>query len=308
MIRKQALLFLAIAGVLATVALVLYDQKAAVGPEPQQQPSTPPYSSYVAGAGMVEASSRNIAIGATVPGIVQRVAVTVGDRVQQGDLLFAIDDRDLQAQLLTAEANAKTAAAALREPGHRLKNAETLWSAKTAAISQQDLTDLRDQAAVAQAQWELAQARVEQIRLEMDRRMVRAPIGGTILQSALRPGEFVGDGNAATPAMLIGDDTHLHVRVDVDENEDWRVRPGAAATAFLRGRPELPIALVYEYIEPYVLPKSTLTGQSTERTDRRVLQVIYSFDRGELNVYIGQQLDVYIEAEPGVPAQSASGS
>lgn len=302
MIRKHVLLLLAIIGVLATVTLVLYDRRPAVGPQPQQQASTPPFAAYVAGAGTVEASSRNIAIGVPVPGIVQRVAVTVGDRVQSGDLLFAIDDRDLQAQLLTAEANVKTAAAVLREPSHRLKNAETLWRAKTAAIGEQDLTDLRDQAAVAQAQLELAQAQVEQIRLERDRRMVRAPIGGTILQSALRPGEFVEGGNAATPGMLIGDDTHLHVRVDIDENEAWRVRPGAAATGFLRGRPELGIALEYEYIEPYVVAKNNLTGQSTERTDRRVLQVIYSFDRGELRVYIGQQLDVYIETEPHVPA------
>jgi len=40
----------------------------------------------------------------------------------------------------------------------------------------------------------------------------------------------------------------------------------------------------------------SLTGQGTERTDTRVLQVIYSFDPAALPVYVGQQVDVFIEA------------
>jgi hypothetical protein len=48
--------------------------------------------------------------------------------------------------------------------------------------------------------------------------------------------------------------------------------------------------------EPYVVPKKSLTGDSTERVDTRVLQVIYSFDRGSLPIYVGQQMDVFIDA------------
>jgi hypothetical protein len=72
----------------------------------------------------------------------------------------------------------------------------------------------------------------------------------------------------------------------------------------VRGNPPLSIPLRFEYIEPYVTPKTSLTGQSTERTDVRVLQVIYSFERGTLPVYLGQQMDAFIEvpAAPGKPA------
>ena len=73
-----------------------------------------------------------------------------------------------------------------------------------------------------------------------------------------------------------------------------RVRPGAAATASVRGRASLKTPLHFEYIEPYVIPKKSLTGESTERVDTRVLQVIYSFKRGTLPVYVGQQMDVFI--------------
>ena len=50
--------------------------------------------------------------------------------------------------------------------------------------------------------------------------------------------------------------------------------------------------------EPYIVPKRSLTGDSTERVDTRVLQIVYAFDREDLAVYVGQQMDVFIEAPP----------
>jgi hypothetical protein len=48
-------------------------------------------------------------------------------------------------------------------------------------------------------------------------------------------------------------------------------------------------------VEAYVVPKRSLTGESTERVDTRVMQVVYSFKRGRLPIYPGQLMDVYIE-------------
>ena len=98
--------------------------------------------------------------------------------------------------------------------------------------------------------------------------------------------------------MLLGNDTRLHVRVDIDENDAWRFRQGAPALAYVRGNPDLKTSLHFERFEPYVIPKQSLTGDSTERVDTRVLQVIYSFDEGALPVYVGQQMDVFVEAPP----------
>ena len=50
-------------------------------------------------------------------------------------------------------------------------------------------------------------------------------------------------------------------------------------------------------MEPYVIPKVSLTGASTERIDTRVLQVIYSLTRpASPPLYVGQQVNVFIEA------------
>ena len=59
--------------------------------------------------------------------------------------------------------------------------------------------------------------------------------------------------------------------------------------------------MTFEYVEPYVRPKKSLTGSSTERVDTRVLQVVYSFPNGTIPAYVGQQMDVFISA-PAVAA------
>jgi multidrug resistance efflux pump len=123
---------------------------------------------------------------------------------------------------------------------------------------------------------------------------VKAPVDGQVLQMNARVGEFAQAGPLATPLVLFGDVDTLRVRVDIDENEAWRVKAGAAAEAKMRGKPDIHTPLHFEYIEPFVIPKKSLTGESTERVDTRVLQVIYSFDHRNFPVYVGQQVDVFI--------------
>jgi HlyD family secretion protein len=107
--------------------------------------------------------------------------------------------------------------------------------------------------------------------------------------------------------ILLGRAKPLYVRVDVDEHEAWRVQPEANAIAAVRGNAELKTPLRFVRFEPFVLPKKSLTGDSTERVDTRVLQVIYRLEREDLRLFVGQQMDVFIET-PGLPegAQNAT--
>jgi len=161
--------------------------------------------------------------------------------------------------------------------------------------------------AVAAANVAAAEAEVKGARVEIDRLTVRAPVEGNILQINVRPGEFAPSGQTAEPLILLGNLDRLHVRVDIDENDAWRFQPEAPAVASIRGNPEFKTDLTFEYVENYVVPKRSLTGDSTERVDTRVMQVIYSFTRGKLPVYPGQLMDVYIDDRAPRPAQSVPG-
>ena len=87
----------------------------------------------------------------------------------------------------------------------------------------------------------------------------------------------------------------LQVRADIDEVNAPLVVPGSPAVAYLKGYTDESIPLTFDRIEPYIVPKRSLTGDNRERVDTRVLQVIYRFDKPSFPVYVGQQVDVYIE-------------
>lgn len=150
--------------------------------------------------------------------------------------------------------------------------------------------------AVAQAELEQARRQVERVKADLDRLTVTAPVQGVILQVKVRPGEFAAAAALAQPLILMGASGPLHVRTDVNEKDAWRVKPEARAYASPRGNAKLRFPLTFVRIEPYVVPKRNLTGDATERTDTRVLQVIYRLPENA-GLKVGQQMDVYIESE-----------
>ncbi len=147
---------------------------------------------------------------------------------------------------------------------------------------------------VARAAVAEAEAKVRQSETELDRLQVRSRVDAEVLQVNVRPGEFVG-APATQPLVVLGRIQQLHVRVDIDEYDIPRFNESAAARATLKGQPARGFSLRFVRIEPFVIPKKSLTGQNTERVDTRVLQVIYALDAEDEPFYVGQQVDVFID-------------
>jgi multidrug resistance efflux pump len=163
---------------------------------------------------------------------------------------------------------------------------------------QQDVKVAQAQLAAAKAQCAASEIALKRVALLIERLTVRAPRDGTILQVNLRVGEYAAT-SPKLPAIYLGDLDRLQVRADVDEQNAIRVRPGQRATAHLKGDPKVSFDLEFVRVEPYVIPKVSLTGASTERIDTRVLQVIYTLKRPENPpLYVGQQVNVFIEETP----------
>ena len=299
--RKYGLAMLAALGVAAIVAAIVFDSRPAVPAKAATTtPATPapgapaPFAAFVAGTGIVEPLDGSIAVGTPVAGIATAVEVRPGDKVKPGGVLFRIDDGDLQAQR-------PALAAAKNEARERLAQVSELYRLALAvpdkrAISEEEIMSRRSAVKVASAALASNRARSKQVDAEAARRIVRARVAGEVLQVNLRPGEFAQPG-AGRPLVLMAAGARLALRIDVDEFEASRVKPGAAAVASPRGRAALRMPLKFERIEPSIVARTSLAGSGTERVDSRVLQVIYSFEPGEAAL-VGQQMDVTIEA-PG---------
>ncbi len=288
-------------------------------PPPPVEPSRTPFGKTVAGAGIVEPANEAsgtsaVSVGSQEAGVVVAVPVKIGQEVKTGDVLVEIDSRIYAAQVAQRVASLSAARAALVQTQTQQHLAEDTYqrdAASPAATTNQQLTQDRDNAEVAaaavksaEANIELARANLDEARANLDLCTVRAPSAGTILQVNVRPGEYVSVFGGAS-MILMGDLHTLHVRVDIDEHDVPRFREGAPARASLRGTPETSYPLKFVRVEPYVVPKKSLTGDNTERVDTRVLQAIYDLDVKDRPIYVGQQMDVFIDAGDSEAAKAA---
>lgn len=198
---------------------------------------------------------------------------------------FALSEEELDNRNLTFEVAKAKATEAEAIVAESKANLELLTgSAHPATIEVQKAAILQAQANLDKAQTELAL------------RTIVAPKDGTILGVRIRVGEFVPAAVLSTPFITMGVIDPLHLRVEIDESEIPRFQPGAPAYASVRGKPEGKVPVQFVRQEPIVAPKRTLTGTVSERVDTRVLQIIYSADPAQLKASVGQQVDVYIEA------------
>ena len=113
---KYVLPLLAACMLVFAVFHVVRAQQTLPKPPPPVEPARTPFGKTVAGAGIAEAVTENIAIGAALPGVVLEVYVPVeqvGKAVKKGDPLFLVDNRQLKAQLKYYEANLAAAEAQL---------------------------------------------------------------------------------------------------------------------------------------------------------------------------------------------------
>ena len=305
---KYTLPLLAAAGFLfASYTVVSSNQSVPIAPA-LVEPSSAPYLNFIAGAGIIEPKNENIAIGSPLARLVSKVAVKVGDKVSAGTPLFYLDDRENRAELTMRHADLVKAQADVLIAKANVADSQSLFDLANAvsdsrAISTEEVLKRRNALAIAKAKLESAMAFVEQAKAvilqtetTLERLIVRAPIDGEVLQVNVRAGEFASAGALSKPLLIVGDLKTLHVRVDIDENDAWRFDKNAKAVAYLRGNRRFKVDLQLAYVEPFVVPKKSLTGDSTERVDTRVLQALYQFNPKDLTAYVGQQMDVFIEA------------
>ena len=262
---------------------------------PVSEPAQSDFKSYVAGAGMVESSGENVAIASEVSGVVSSVFVAVDQKVKKDEPLFMIDDRALRAQLEVRQSSLDVAKAQIADAQAQYDFMNRINDKR--AVSADELTKRKNVLLVAQAKKEEAESGVHQIETEIGRLTVKAPRDGTILKINIRPGEYAPAQLTTTPLILMGNTDKLWVRIDIDENDAWRVQKGARAHAKLRGNSALGMDLSFVRFEPYVIPKRSLTGENAERVDTRVLQIVYEFEPSKIPVYVGQLMDVFIEAQ-----------
>jgi HlyD family secretion protein len=193
-------------------------------------------------AGTVTAR-RRASLAPEIGGRVVRLSVAEGDHVRRGDLLLALWDADLRAQLTLQERSHDAArsaaveacayadfAAAERDRSRRLL--------AIGAIAEQALAQAENQWTTAVASCAAAKARVAQAsaavdlaRATLDKAVLYAPFDAVVAKVSTHVGEWLTPSPAGLPmpaAMDLVDVASIYVRAPLDEVDAGKVRPGLA--------------------------------------------------------------------------------
>lgn len=136
-----------------------------------------PFTYSIEVPGLVEAL-KDISLGASISGIVEKVSVEEGDTVQKGQELFQIDLRARKAMLKEAEAAYELAK----------KNVERLEPLyKSGDVSAQAFDE-------AQSNENQAEARKQRMEVEITLGQITAPVSGIVDRVDAEVGEFMGEG------------------------------------------------------------------------------------------------------------------
>lgn len=341
---KWVSIALAVIGVIVAATVALTASSEAPEPPAAESPAINPFDRSIAAAGIVEGASRNVMISAPEPGLAMDVRVEVGEEVREGDVLFRLDTRPLEADLRRARARLDSARAELERlralpreeevPIARARVARLealaadaedaytriLQATARDATSDREVIRLRHEmeaanaeaeraraqlellldgaweadVAVGRAEVDAAEAQVSAIENLIDRRLVKAPIAGTVLKRNIEPGEFVSPGRAE-PALVIADLSTFVIRAQIHEEDMTDPGDFGEAVARPRGRPEQRIPLEFRRVEPLAIPKRQLTGAQAELVDTRVVEALFEVKSDpDPRLYPGQLVDVFI--------------
>lgn len=164
--------------------------------------------------------SVDIPISARVAGFLESIDFLEGRYVEEGDLLYTIDDNELQSKVAEARGYVAEATTMLAKAASDLDRIRPLAEMK--AVSQQDLDSAVAQYEAAQGALTAANAQLEQARIELSYSRIYAPTSGFIGISAAKVGGFVGV--APNPVVLnyVSKIDPIRVQFSVNEREYLR--------------------------------------------------------------------------------------
>ena len=230
--RRLALGTLLVVAAGASVAWVARGRASrAPGPTPGEEVarvSRGDVTSVVKATGVIRAVvGAEVRVGSSASGVVKKLRVRVGDRVEKGQLLAELDTDELAARRDQAAAALASARAAAGYAAAEVGRKRAL--AAQGAVARSDLDAAERGFAVARAAEEEARANLDLARVQLSHARIRAPICGVVAYVATQEGETVAASFAAPTFLTIVDLDRLEVWAYVDETDIGRLRPGQEA-------------------------------------------------------------------------------
>ena len=156
----------------------------------------------------------NVAVRSRIDGVIAEVRVQDGQEVKTGDVLFTLDDRQLQAQVAQAEATLARDKAQLENFRRELQRLAPL--ADKAYASRSQLDQARANASAGEATVRADEAALQSAKVQLSYTVIAAPIAGRLGTIAQKVGNSI-KANDTTPLVTINQLRPIYVGFSVPQ-------------------------------------------------------------------------------------------
>jgi RND family efflux transporter MFP subunit len=219
--------------------------------------------------------AEQVSVRPEVNGKIDKLPVDIGDIVKQGDLLFTLEDYDLQTERESQEREIERAKLQLDQAKRNYDRAQQLFTDKL--ISQELFEDTKTQFDLAKNALDRAEKALDTVKDKLRKTRIVAPFDCTVLTRPVSVGQAVagsGGFSSGTEVLTIANLNDMIINAHINQADVSRLRVGQEVSAQVEAVPGLKVLGTVERIAPQATFKNNIKGFAVRITikepDRRI--------------------------------------
>jgi RND family efflux transporter MFP subunit len=219
-----------------------------------------------------------VSVRPEVGGLISKLTLDIGDKVRKGDILFELDDKDLQTEKSSRKSEIAGARLAVATQTILLEKAQlnfdrikALFDGKLVAQEVFDNARLeyeltRNSLEIASNRLETSQTALQQVEDKLLKTIIRAPFDCTILARQISVGQAVSGSsgfNSGTEVFVVANLADMIITAHINQADITRLKVGQAVTVEVEAVPGLKLVGHLARIAPSATIKNGVKGFST---------------------------------------------
>ncbi|HAO68150.1 MAG TPA: hypothetical protein DCR17_15880 [Verrucomicrobiales bacterium] len=207
--------------------------------------------------------AEQVSVRPEVNGMIEQLPVDVGDKVKEGDLLFSLDDKNIQIEIEQKQTQIDAANLQLEKARRNFERDRKLFEEKL--VSREAFQNTETEFNLAKNSIERAQKDLDLAMERMERTQILAPFDCTVLTRPVSAGQAVsgsGGFNSGTEVLTIADLTQMIINAHVNQADVSRLSVGLEVEIQVEAISGLKVKGVVERIAPQATIENGIKGFS----------------------------------------------